>query len=677
MHISQVRVENFRLLRNTTMDVKDELCLVLGRNNTGKTSLLVLLEKFYNNHSFDFNDFPVSLREKILSIDSTTDVIELSIKLVLKIRYEENDNLSNLSEFIMDLSPESNDINILFECSVNTTKLLKALGDNPQITKGKFIKKYISNYLDNEIYIFENDDDLNSHNRHRLIRKDIKEVKRLIDFEIIHAKRGVSSSEEKNGRKVLSGLTTKYYNNLNSSTPSKFEDINVLMEEMDGRLEDQYAAFFTDFTRSARDFLSLDNLKVVSNLSANELINDSSEVVYGDIDSHLPEHLNGLGYMNVLYLLLSIEIKKNKFKENDKDIKLLLIEEPEAHTHPQLQHIFAMKITEMLKGVSGLQTIITTHSPQMIVNHSFENIRYMFSSKDSSGANTIEIKNFYSDLMSKYNTELDNFQFLKQYLTIEAAGLLFASKVIFIEGISENMLLPLFIAKYDKQQIDIEEVAIKADPNRKREYIPISSQNISILQVGANAKAFRHFLEFLGISALIITDIDTVKKKVKKNEKTEKNLTSYPACSVFDSPVNTSNETLKYYFDAPELSDNKNHSLWLEKLISKDLPGVTNLVKVSYQGQEGSYHARSFEDAFINTNKSKIGDNLNSILGIKKLEKSEYDEYKNEDIYELTEALLNKKSDFAASLLYLEHTGVVSWDVPKYIQEGLSWIQNN
>lgn len=175
---------------------------------------------------------------------------------------------------------------------------------------------------------------------------------------------------------------------------------------------------------------------------------------------------------------------------------------------------------------------------------------------------------------------------------------------------------------------------------------------------------------------MIITDIDTVKRVTKESGKTGKNITRYHACSVSDSPVNTSNETLKYYFDAPKLLEDS-HSIWLEKLISEKLSGISSLVKVSYQGQEGSYHARSFEDAFINTNKSKIGDNLDSILGINKIEKSVYEEYKNEDIYELTEALLSKKSDFAASLLYLEHTGAVSWDVPKYIQEGLSWIQKN
>ena len=81
--------------------------------------------------------------------------------------------------------------------------------------------------------------------------------------------------------------------------------------------------------------------------------------------------------MNILFLLLSIEIKKESFKTNNKDVKLLLIEEPEAHTHPQIQYIFAQKIEEILKEVPGMQTIISTHSPHIVSNHPFENIRYM------------------------------------------------------------------------------------------------------------------------------------------------------------------------------------------------------------------------------------------------------------------------------------------------------------
>ena len=45
-----------------------------------------------------------------------------------------------------------------------------------------------------------------------------------------------------------------------------------------------------------KKFLSMGNLKVVSNLKAREIVNDSSEVVYGDLTQRLPEHLNGLGH---------------------------------------------------------------------------------------------------------------------------------------------------------------------------------------------------------------------------------------------------------------------------------------------------------------------------------------------------------------------------------------------
>lgn len=114
-----------------------------------------------------------------------------------------------------------------------------------------------------------------------------------------------------------------------------------MIEEMDDRLDRKYAAFFAPFLKNAKDFLNMGELEVVSSLKAREIVSDSSEVVYGDPAEQLPEYLNGLGHMNILYLLLNIEAKKKLFMENDKDIKLFFIEEPEAHTHPQLQYIFS------------------------------------------------------------------------------------------------------------------------------------------------------------------------------------------------------------------------------------------------------------------------------------------------------------------------------------------------
>ncbi len=666
MYINKVVIHNFRILSNSTLDFKEKLCLMIGRNNSGKTSFMVLFEKFLHGLSFDFNDFSVNLRKKILKMDETTDETELAIQLILNIEYEDCDDLCNLSEFIVDLDPQRKDVNLLFECSINKDKLLEKLKSIQNITKEKFIKKYLSDYLDKNIYTFDSIEDMKTQNRYKLIKKEFKDVNKLIDFEIIHAKRSVSSSEEKNGMKVLSGLTTTFFNNLHKSTPDKFEDINKLIERMDSDLDSNYDNFFSDFLKNARDFLSMDGLRVISNLKAKEILTDSSEVVYGNSIDQLPEYLNGLGHMNILYLLLNIEIKKNNFLMNNKDIKILFIEEPEAHTHPQLQYIFARKISTLLQDLSGMQTIISTHSPQIVANHPFENIRYMLNISDDSGHN-IEIINFHESLKNKYVNEQKEFQFLKQYLSIESAELFFADKAIFIEGISESMLMQYFISKFDAKKLLEEKKSIQNNTSKKSTYIPLSSQNITIVQAGANAKAFKYFLELLKIPAVIITDIDTTKPK-----STPKGV-RYEAAAVCDNETsNTSNETIKYYFNAPKNNDD-DFKQWFYNLLNHNMNCKNNYIKISYQIEENSYYPRSFEDAFININIDNIKFYINELKGLHN--KSEIETNKN--TYDITKDIIDKKSDFAASILYLAHTSNVEWKVPLYIEEGLEWLQKN
>jgi predicted ATP-dependent endonuclease of OLD family len=667
MYIDKISIRNFRLLKNSTLNFKDDICMMIGRNNSGKTSFLVLFEKFYKGISFDYNDYSMSLREQINSIDDKSDVTQLSIQLALEIVYESSDNLCNLSEFILDLDPQCRRVNILFECCINKRKLLEAISINKKIPKEKFIKKYLSSFLEKKIYIYESEEDLKPENRARLIKKDFDSVKKLIDFEIVHAKRSVSSSEEKTSKKVLSSLTTKYFNDNNINSPEKFEEINSIISDMDNKLNETYKTFFKNFLKNSRKFLNLNELKIVSNLKASEFVNDSSEVIYGDSKEHLPEYLNGLGYMNILYLLLTIEIKKSIFDNNNKDIKLLFIEEPEAHTHPQLQYIFARKIDELLKNIKGLQTIITTHSPHIVSNCNFENIRYLLCIDEKDGSKNIIIKNFHDELSEKYTDELE-FKFIKQYLSIEAAELFFANKLIFIEGTTENMLIPYFISKFDEKNIKNELKKIENKEKEEFEYKPLTSQNISILQVGANAKVFRHFIDFLGIKTLVITDIDTTKRKVGTNKKI-----SYTACAVNDSPVSTSNETIKYYYNAPSFTEeNDRYSRWLLEMLNMKIKGISDNVKVFYQKKEDGYHARSFEDAFIKKNYELIKSKVDDIRGLKCK-----DEFNSEtDIYELTKSVIDKKSDFAASLLFLAHTDEsVDWKMPSYIEEGLEWIQ--
>ncbi len=420
MQIKKINVRNFRILQDSEMDFDTKVCLLLGRNNTGKTSFMVVLEKFLKTRDFDFNDFSICLRNELFDINENTDVNKMAIQLILSIEYKESDDLCNISDFLLDLDPDCKTINLLFECSIKKDKLLDAIKFRGSMLKEKFIANNIKQYLQCRVFTFDSLEDLKTENRYKLIEKDFKDVEKLIDFEIIHAKRNVASSEEKTGIKVLSKLTTEYYNKTVENPTDKFENINNLISDMDGQLDNSYQDFFANFLKNAKEFLNMTDLKVVSNLKAKEIINDSSEVVYGDLAKRLPEHLNGLGHMNILFLLLTIEIKKASFKNNNKDIKLLLIEEPEAHTHPQIQYIFARKIEKILNDVPNLQTIISTHSPHMVSKHSFENIRYM-ALKNSENGDNIKIKNFHKELNKKYKDEQKEFSFLKQYLSVRSS----------------------------------------------------------------------------------------------------------------------------------------------------------------------------------------------------------------------------------------------------------------
>lgn len=661
MRITKARVRNFRMISDSVLDMDQEVCLLIGRNNTGKTSLMVLFEKFLKQENFDINDFPISLRDKLFAIERTTDETELAIQLIFNIKYEEQDDLCNLSEFIMDLDPEKMDVNILFECSINIGKLFAGMEKTHDLPQEKFLSKYISEYLDKKVYTFDEEEDLKKENRHKLIEKEFKQVRKLIDFEIIHAKRSVSSSEEKRGKKILSSLTTSFFNRLAETKRDKFEQINVLIKNMDESLNIQYEEFFEEFLVNAKDFLSMQELKVVSNLKSKEILNDASEVVYGESKKQLPEYLNGLGHMNVLYLLLDIEMKKRSLISRDSDIKLLFIEEPEAHTHPQLQYVFARKISELLSDVKGLQSVISTHSPHIVSKHPFENIRYMLRLRDN-----VKIIDFNSELERLYGKEKDRFIFLKQYLSVECAELFFADKVIFIEGISENILINNFIHQFDTEKLAKAQASgEESGEGEQLGYIPLSSQNISILQVGANAKAFRYFLELLEICTLIITDIDTTCEKITENG------VRYVASPVeSNSSCNTSNSSIKYFLNAPELKSD-GFMEWYKKLLGHSLDISGSVINVAYQCKEKEYYARSFEDAFINVNLEKIRENKDNLWGLKNIEELDFDT----DLYELTGKIIDKKSDFASSILYLAHTKNTKWHIPKYIWEGIEWLQ--
>lgn len=650
MYISSISIKNFRLLQETTLILneteKQDLTLIIGKNNSGKTSFIMLFDKFLRKEvNFDFNDFPINLRKQILEINEKQNIDDLVIGLIIVIKYDKKDDLEHLSEFIIDLNPKVHEVNLYFECSINKDKLLKDLHTIEIKHKSKFIEKNLSSYLSEAIYLFNNESDLLD--KQKLVKKEVAEIKKIINYQVIHAKRNLSSSESVGGNNLpLSKLSSEYFNKENKFSEDKFTDINNAILKMDEDLSEAYQKHFGDYFQTVNQFLGGSSLNVISDLESRKILSNHSRIVYGvNNESYLPESLNGLGHLNILFVLLQIEVKKKFFEQESKDINLLFIEEPEAHTHPQMQYIFAEKIKDIISKIPKLQTFITTHSSHIVSQCDFKDIRY-FRSRHSDG---IKVKNFYNELEKKYSSEPDYFKFLKQFITLYSSELFFAEKVVFVEGISEKILLPYFIKRYD-------------DDNKTRpDYIPIASQNISFIEAGANAKVFRHLIDFLEIKTLIITDIDTT--KLNDNSR-------WSACAVVNGK-NSSNETIKYYLGY-EKNQDFNLDSWIENIKNKTIYSINKNVEVAYQSEQNGYHARSFEDAFISCNIDLISQLKNEeFLG---LTGKEAIISTRTDFYNLTDEILDSKSEFASFILYLALTKDIKWNTPNYISNALKWI---
>ena len=671
MRITKINIQNFRLLNNFSIDLEEELSLVIGKNNTGKTSLLTVLDKFLNDtKSFSYNDFNIDFKKDLKRIveEETIDEEDYTpegIKLKIFIEYTETDNLANISRVLMDLDPNNNMIVLGFEYALSYENIKKLESDyqeykdrlNPSEENtdvfNKFLEKEYSNYFKINKYSFEykiSEKKLNEKNFIRLDDENIS-IKNIINFKYISAKRDVTNKEKENTlSKKTSELYKKFDNEDNQNTIQKFKE---QLAETDNDLNKIYSDLFKDVIEKVKTFggikLNETNINIISTLQHKELLEGNTTVFYNRGDNRLPENYNGLGYMNLINMIFEIEIKIQEFKkskeEKPSDINLLFIEEPEAHTHPQMQYVFIKNIKNLLKdGVKRddgenrkLQYIITTHSSHIVADSNFDDIKYLMSNNEGN----IIAKNI-SQLIEEYKEDNKQYQFLKQYLTISRAEIFFADKAILIEGDTERILMPTFMKK-----VDIEDNSTSV--------LPLLSQNISIIEVGAYSKIFDKFISFLGIKTLIITDIDSI------NDEGE-------ACCVIEG-IDTSNTAIKHFL--PSI-DWKNLKILPEEDRKKSIGNSTLLI--CYQQEEENYHARSFEDAFIHINKDFINSNIGDFRGLKN-KKSFEDNSK--DAYDLAQECIDKKTHFALDILYHSDENFSNWKIPAYIKNGLLWLKKD
>lgn len=305
----------------------------------------------------------------------------------------------------------------------------------------------------------------------------------------------------------------------------------------------------------------------------------------------LPEYSIGLGYQNLQslsYQLVSFKAARLRPEKGaPAPVHLVMIEEPEAHLHVQVQRIFPDKAHKLISpteaDASSLksQLLISTHSSHLAHAEDFDRLRYVrrIPKCAANPMPTTEVVN----LGQVFGDDKKTRQFAERYFRVQHTDLLFANAAIFVEGVAERMLVPLFM---------------------ERDFKDLNSRYVSFLDIGgSHAHRLKPLVEKLRIPTVIITDVDPCEEqegKPKKNGEPTKKLVA--VANTGQPGLHCGNPTLRgWHPKLQKLEDFKNPTD--SQLVWGETPEC--LVRFAWQlpvaEADGSWPS-SFEDSLVLTN---------------------------------------------------------------------------
>ena len=494
-------------------------------------------------------------------------------------------------------------------------------------------------------------------------------------------------------RKLADQLRSYYDRHLDPTKSPAAEDYEALAAiqlaetNFDTRLKVGFAAAFEELEDLGYPGVSNPKLKINTQLRATDGLRHGSAIAYevadpagdGSQSLQLPEDYSGLGYQNLISMVFMLMSFRDGWMRVGKSasavtapgddvirrLHVVLVEEPEAHLHAQVQQVFIKKAYALLRNHEDLgehttfatQLIVSTHSSHVAHEADFSSLRYFRRRRAASPGEppTTTVAN----LSQVFGTGDDTQRFVKRYLKATHCDLFFADAVIFVEGQAERILVPHFIQHHFER---------------------LSRRYVTLLDLGgSHAHRFRSIVTELGLTILIIADLDATRPVVvttKTNVPTTRWRSTRPE---LEQGQRTANPVLKQWHPSKEniddllaltpddhvarIDDDCDLYVAFQKRIS--VPNVDN-------GSE-EVIPRTFEDALVLANKETLG-SISGSATTQKIRRIVETAPSDEDLAEALFELLKDadKAAFALDCLMIEEpTQLVP---PPYINDGLSWL---
>lgn len=187
---------------------------------------------------------------------------------------------------------------------------------------------------------------------------------------------------------------------------------------------------------------------------------------------------NSLGYNNLLYIA-TVFAELELIKDSD-IFTILLIEEPEAHLHPQLQVKFIKYLESLVATLSNAQVIVSTHSPVLASSVKINKLIHLVGTADKIKATTMSQKHYNDSLTEDY---------INRWLDVTKSTMLFSRGIILVEGIAEALVLPklaeIVLQKYNQSHDKSSRLASTLD-----------EMGISVVNI--NGINFQYFMKLFG-----------------------------------------------------------------------------------------------------------------------------------------------------------------------------------
>lgn len=671
MYINKIHIQNYRNYNDFTMNFHKGLNVIIGSNNSGKTGLLyaIYLLKYPSTVSVDDFNKNNLLKYTELYADNPPEIV---IEYYISHRIAEDDtndeSIIRLLPFLGIKEFEENRTEKDGKVEYNIAAKIKAVFSLDVKYLDDYKKEFkLTNNFDEYFMMLnrfvEKHYSWSYTNGITDTKAEQKMATSVFDIRLIEAERTNEEVRKETKREIDAfARDSEHAAELDALKKSVSNDLKKILNDSITKLSDLFEKEDNEIG------LKKGNVSIFSDVKAQFSVSDAYVTEVKDTKSGfvVPLQYNGLGYNNLIniYMLIKLtEIQKGR------DFKILCLEEPEAHLHPAMQY----KLFKYLKNLDknnelNQQIFVTTHSSNISAVAGIDNM-FMLSyerSDEYSDCCQQSLKEQFKDSDGKTEKE-DAKLHLTKFLDVTRSDMLFADKVILVEGIAEKLLMPLFMDACGCSYED---------------------EHISVVEIGG--KHFEHFIELFNGNAvnkkvLCITDKDFKwiddDGKLKSIEKYQKEET--PHIKKLNDRFNIENFRIctqslggKTFEDELFLANMNNTSV--AKIFFK---------KAICDGLEEFFDIHGFNiEAWI-LNEEKIDGRSRKVIKkyLKAFSERADKASENTEFYKrliFAELFLhyakNKKGDVALSLLTDENlfnkdetTKIV---VPNYIQEGLKWL---